>query len=203
MAKELWIGIEVSRQVRVADGVLTRAGDLAVRGVNLLERQIKLALGLTQPERVCVLAPQPDARVLELVGEHGVHEMPPLDFVAMLAERVKAGEKGSVLLLRQIAPLRDARPLKKALKLLKKHPVIVSASEPPAGHPRRAAPDGGEADLRCLAFEARRMDRFSHQAMGDFSAEEHLLFMDWQDFGELLRPEDEAEVAARLAAWGA
>lgn len=184
-------------------GKLQPAGELAVGGVNLLAHQIAIAKELTAPEQVCILTPQGDEKVLELVAEHELRELAPFDFIAMLADRARAGEDGAVVLLRQVAPLRDAEDVKKALKLLKKHPVVVSASKPPKGHKRHEPlPDQDEPDYRCLAFEVRRLSQFSKQAVGEPGSEEELLFIDWDSFTEYTRPQDEAEVAATIAKWG-
>lgn len=183
-------------------GKLQPAGELAVGGMNLLVHQIAIAKELTAPEQVCILTPQGDEKVLELVAEHELRELAPFDFIAMLAERARAGEEGAVVLLRQVAPLRDAKDVKKALKLLKKHPVVISASKPPKGHKRHEPlPDQDEPDYRCLAFEVRRLSQFSKQAMGEPGSEEELLFIDWDSFAEFTRPQDEPEVAATLAKW--
>ena len=95
-ADSVWVGIEVTRQLRVVDGGLAPAGDLQAGGVNLLEHQIKIALQIAPPDRVCVLSPQGDERVLELIAQYEVRELAPFDFIAMLSERAKAGEEGAV-----------------------------------------------------------------------------------------------------------
>jgi len=200
---EVWVGIEVTRQVRMAGGRVVSAGELSVGGVNLLDHQLKVARDITDPDHICVLSPQGDEAMLDLIAKHEVRELAPFDFIAMLNDRVKHGEEGAVVLLRQLAPLRDAKPVKKALKLLKKHPVVVSASKPPKGHKRHEPPpDEPEPDYRCLAFEVRRMSQFNMAAMDGLSlGEEELLFIDWDDFAEVTRPEDEAAGAEKLAAW--
>lgn len=200
---DTWVGIEVTRQLRVADGQLQPAGAISVGGVNLLDHQLKVARDITDPDHICVLSPQGDEAMLELIAKHEVRELAPFDFIAMLNDRVKHGEEGGVVLLRQIAPIRDAKPVKKALKLLKKHPVIVSASKPPKGHKRHEPPpDETEPDYRCLAFEVRRMSQFNMAAMDGLSlGEEELLFINWEDFAELTRPKDEPEVAKTVAKW--
>jgi hypothetical protein len=190
----VWVGIEVTRQMRVAGGQMVPAGDLTVGGVNLLEHQIEVAKQVTSPDNICVLTPQGDEKMLDLVARHEVRELAPFDFIAMLSERAKHAEEGAVVLLRQIAPVRDASGVKKALKLLKKHPVVVSASKPPKGHPREDEP-------HCLAFEVRRISQFTMQAMADVSVEEELAFIDWNDFAEFIRPQDEPEVAAKVSSW--
>jgi hypothetical protein len=198
----VWVGIEVTRQMRMVGGKLQPAGELAVGGVNLLAHQVAIAKQLTVPEQICILTPQGDEKVLELVAEHELRELAPFDFIAMLAERARAGEEGAVVLLRQVAPLRDATDVKRALELLNKHPVVISASKPPEGHRRhQPLPGESEPDYRCLAFEVRRLSQFSKQAMGEPGSEEELLFIDWNSFAEYTRPQDEAEVAARIARW--
>lgn len=198
-----WVGIEVTRQLRVADGQLQPAGAITVGGVNLLDHQLSIAREITDPDHICVLSPQGDEAMLELIAKYEVRELAPFDFIAMLNDRVKNGEDGVVVLLRQIAPIRDARSIKKALKLLKSHPVVVSASKPPKGHKRHEPPpDETEPDYRCLAFEVRQMSQFGMGAMdGTSLAEEELLFIDWGDFVEVTRPEEETEAAARLRSW--
>jgi hypothetical protein len=190
----LWVGIEVTRQLRVDSGQIRLAGDLAVAGVNLLEHQIGVAKQITSPDNICVLSPQGDEKMLEIVSRHEVRELAPFDFVAMLSERAKRGEEGAVVLLRQIAPVRDATGIRQALKLLKKHPIVFSAAKAPKGHPRHDDP-------HCLAFEVRRIGQFTMQAMADVSIEEELAFIDWNDFAEFIRPQDEAEVVAKIKSW--
>jgi hypothetical protein len=191
---DVWVGIEVTRQMRVEGGQVRPAGDLTVGGVNLLEHQIGVAKQLTAADNICVLSPQGDETLLEIVSRHQVRELAPFDFVAMLSERAKHGEEAAVVLLRQIAPLRDASGVKKAVKLLKKHPVVFSAAKAPKGHPRADDP-------HCLAFEVRSIGQFTMQAMADVSVEEELAFIDWNDFAEYLRPQDEPEAAAKIKAW--
>ncbi|MCA8912311.1 MAG: hypothetical protein KDB82_11450 [Planctomycetes bacterium] len=198
-----WVGIEVTRQIRLEDGAIASSGKLEVGGVNLLAHQIEIAKQLTSPDQICVLTPQGDEAVLELIAEHGLRELAPFDFIAMLSDRAKHGEEGAAVLLRQIAPLRDVKDVKKALKLLKKHPVVISASKPPKGHPRHEPlPGEDEPDYRCLAFEVRRISEFSMQAMTGLSAgNEDLLFVDWDSFTEYARPEDEAHAAEVIRKW--
>ena len=198
-----WVGIEVTRQMRIADGKLLSVGGLTVGGVNLLAHQVEIAKQLTAPENICILTPQADEPVLELIAEHELRELAPFDFIAMLSDRAKHGEEGAAVLIRQIAPLRDASNVKNALKLLKKHPVVISASKPPKGHKRHEPlPDQDEPDYRCLAFEARRISEFSKQAMTELSlGNEELLWINWDSFAEYTRSDDEAEVAARVSKW--
>jgi hypothetical protein len=146
-----------------------------------------------------VLAAQADERVLELIAKYEVRELAPFDFISMLSERAKGGEEGAVVLLRQIAPLRDARDLRQALKLLSKHPVVISASKPPEGH-KRHLPLPGETnpDYRCLAFEARRISQFG--AAGA-AGEEELMFIRWDSFAEFSRPDDEARAIDLIRQW--
>lgn len=194
----IWAGIEVSRQIRVADGGLASAGDWQVGGVNLLEHQIKIALQVAPAGQVCVLTPQGDERVLELVARYEVRELAPCDFIAMLSDRARRGEEGAVVLLRQIAPLRDARDLRQALNLLKQHPVVISASKPPAGHKRHEPlPDQDQPDYRCQAFEARQVSQFS--AAGVAGSEE-LMFIGWESFAEFTGRDDE-EAGAKVREW--
>ncbi|MCB9933947.1 MAG: hypothetical protein H6841_11055 [Planctomycetes bacterium] len=198
----IWVGIEVTRQVRMVGGKLQPAGELAVGGVNLLAHQIAIAKQLTPPEQVCILTPQGDEKVLELVAEHELRELAPFDFIAMLAERARAGEEGAVVLLRQVAPLRDATDVKRALELLSEHQLVISASKPPEGHRRhQPLPGESEPDYRCLAFEVRRLSQFSKQAMGEPGGEEELLFIVWDSFAEYTRPQDESETAQKMAKW--
>ena len=198
-----WVGIEVTRQLRVADGQLQPAGAISVGGVNLLDHQLKVAQDITDPDHICVLSPQGDEAMLELIAKHEVRELAPFDFIAMLNDRVKNGQEGTVVLLRQIAPLRDATAVKKALTMLGDHAVVVSASKAPEGHKRnKPPPDQTEPDHRCLAFEVRRMSEFSMGAMEGMSlGQQKLLFIDWNDFVEITRPDDEAEAAATIKQW--
>jgi hypothetical protein len=201
----IWVGIEVTRELRIVDGQIAPAGGIALGGVNLLEHQLQRALELTPAEQICIMTPQADEPTLELIARYGVRELSPMDFIAMLSDRVNQGEEGGVVLLRQIAPVRDVSDIRKALKLLKKHPVVVSASKPPKGHPRNKPhpdmPDAG-VDLRCLAFEVRRMAEFNVAgAMGISAKEPHELHISWQSFAEVIKPEDEKDVAEKLSAW--
>jgi hypothetical protein len=200
--ENVWVGIEVTRQVRMAGGRMASPGELSAGGANLLDHQLGIARQVTSPDRICVLTPQGDESVLELIAKHEVREIAPFDFIAMLSERAKQGEKGAVVLLRQIAPLRDASDVHQALKLARKHPLVVSASKPPDGHPRHTPPPDEDApDYRCLAFEIRRISEFSREAVGTGPADEKLEFIEWESFAELIRPEDEPEVAAKMKAW--
>ncbi len=200
--ENIWVGIEVTRQMRMAGEQLRSPGELSVGGVNLLDHQLGIARQITSPDRICVLTPQGDERVLELVAKHEVREIAPFDFIAMLSERAKQGESGAVVLLRQIAPLRDARDVRKAIKSARKHPLVVSASKPPSGHPRHDPPPGDDhPDYRCLAFEVRRTSEFGREAIAAASADETLEFIDWNSFAELIRPEDEADVARKMLGW--
>lgn len=201
MSENVWVAIEISRQIRLVDGVLASAAALAAGGRNLLLHQIEIAKQLTMPEMVCVITPQGDEGVLELIAEHGLRELAPFDFIAMLADRAKHGETGAVVLLRQIAPLKEAASVGQALSLLNQHPVVISASKPPDGHKRhQPLPDQTEPDYRCLAFEVRRMSEFGERPLASVGAEE-LLYIDWDAFAEYIRPEDEPEVAAMLKSW--
>jgi hypothetical protein len=200
--ENVWVGIEVTRQVRMAGGRMASPGELSAGGVNLLDHQLQIAREVTSPDRICVLTPQGDESVLELIARHEVREIAPFDFIAMLSERAKHGENGVVVLLRQIAPLRDGRDVLKAVKAARKHPLVVSASKPPNGHPRHEPPPGDDhPDYRCLAFEVRQISEFSREAIGAASGDEKLEFIDWESFAELIRPEDEPWVAAKLKAW--
>lgn len=201
--KNVWVGIEVTRQMRLEGGALADAGGLEVAGVNLLAHQIERAKELTSSDQVCVLSAQGDAVMLELIAKHEVRELAPFDFIAMLSDRVKQEEEGAVVLLRQIAPVRDVKAIKKALKSLTKHTVVVSASKPPDGHPRHEPlPDQHEPDYRCLAFEARRMSQFNMQAMSRLTlGDEELQYMDWDSFAEITKPDDEPEAAKTIQKW--
>lgn len=201
--KNIWVGIEVTRQMRLLNGELAPAGALEVAGVNLLDHQIRRAKEITSPDQICVLHAQADATLLELIAQHEVRELAPFDFIAMLNDRVKQEEEGAVALLRQIAPLRDSKAISKAVKMLKKHPVVVSASKPPKGHKRHdPLPDQDQPDYRCLAFEVRRMSQFNMQAMSGLGVgDEELLYIDWEDFAEYATPGDETEAAATLKSW--
>jgi hypothetical protein len=189
----LWVGIEVSRVVDPQS-----SGELSVGGVNLLEHQLKIARKITSPDSIFVLTPQGDERILELVGKYEAREVAPFAFISMLSERAAAGEAGAVVHLRQVAPLRDERDVLQAVQMLDSHPVIISASKPPSGHPRHdPLPGETEPDYRCLAFEVRRISEFRRQPSGD----EHLLFIDWDSFAEVMRREDEPRAAELFHAW--
>jgi hypothetical protein len=187
-SSDIWVAIEISRDMR-------HGGALSVVGVNLVEHQVGIAMQLAPAERIMILTPQADEALLEIMGRHGLREIPPFEFIALMRER--AAEGAPVVHLRQIAPLRDAADVRRALALLEKHSAVMSASRPPAGHVRHK-PLPGEAapDYRCLAFEVRRPDQFAASV-----GEEELLFIEWESFAELIRPEDVTDVAARLASW--
>ena len=92
--------------------------------------------------------------------------------------------------------------VRKAIAMLDRHVTVISASKPPAGHARhKPVPGEAEADYRCLAFEVRGISEFSGGGIG--TGEEEVLFIGWDSFAELIRPGDEAEVAARIASWRA
>lgn len=191
-----WVAIEITRQMRLTNGVVADAGALSVAGRNLFEHQVEIAKQLAHIDRILVLTPQSDATLLDLIGRHELREIAPFDFITAMRER--AAENSPVILLRQCAPLRDATDLRKAVALLDKHPVVISASRPPAGHARhQPLPGESEPDYRCLAFEVRRSSEFA----GALGTEEHLLFVEWDSFAEYLRPQDEPEVAAKIKKW--
>lgn len=191
-----WVAIEITRQMRLADGKVADAGALAVGGVNLLAYQVGVAMQVAPAERVVLLAAQSDEALLEQAANRDLRLMSPLDFINAMRDR--AAEGAPVLLLRQCVPLRDAADARKALTLLEKHEAVVSASKPPAGHRRhQPVPGETEPDYRCLAFEARRASQF----LGQLGIEEELLFIAWDSFAEYLRPQDEPEVAAIMQGW--
>lgn len=195
-APEPWVAIEITRRLRLAGGAVADAGAESVAGRNLLEHQIAIARQVTSPDRILVLTPDSDEALLDILGRHELREMAPLDFVRLMRERAPEGVPA--ILLRQIAPLRDATDPRTALALLQSHEVVISASRPPAGHARHnPLPGETEPDYRCLAFEARRATQFS----GALGAQEHLLFIEWDSFAEYLRPQDEPEVAAKMKNW--
>ncbi|MCC7508965.1 MAG: hypothetical protein IT464_06290 [Planctomycetes bacterium] len=200
MAKpeNIWVGIEVTRQVRVVGGELEPAGKLAVGGVNLLDHQLAIARGITVADQICVLTPQGDETLLEITARHEAREMAPFDFIAMLSERAGAGQQGAVVLLRQIAPLRDATAVRAALALLDSHPVIISAANSARDPQARDA----ETDDRCLAFEVRRISQFSREAMATApTVEETLYYVDAGSYAEYVRPSDAASVEETMKTW--
>lgn len=196
--ENIWVGIEVTRQVRVMNGELEAAGKLAVGGVNLLDHQLGVARGITDADHICVLTPQGDETLLEITARHEAREMAPFDFVAMLSERAGAGQEGAVVLLRQIAPLRDTEGVREALALLAAHPVVISAAKDARGG--RAG--DAETDDRCLAFEIRRISQFSREAMAAApTVVEKLIYMETGSYAEYARPSDAATVEATMKAW--
>ncbi|MBK8205859.1 MAG: hypothetical protein IPK87_03575 [Planctomycetes bacterium] len=200
MAKpeNIWVGIEVTRQVRVVNGEIEPAGKLAVGGVNLLDHQLSIARGLTVADQICVLTPQGDETLLEITAKHEAREMAPFDFIAMLSERAGAGQEGAVVLLRQIAPLRDASDVQTALAMLDSHPVIISAAKTARGQDARKA----DTDDRCLAFEVRRISQFSREAMATApTTEEKLVYLEANSYAEYIRPSDAAKVEETMKAW--
>lgn len=178
----IWVGIEITRQMRLEGGALAPVGGLTVGGVNLLAHQIGIAKQLAPSEQVCVLTPQADEPMLELIAQHEIRELAPFDFIAMLAERAAAGEQAGVVLLRQIVPIRAAAVVQPAIDMLAAHPVVLSAV----------------GDEPCMAFEVRRGDQFS----GGLSfGIEHMQQISPDDFAEYIKATDEPAVAAKLAAW--
>lgn len=187
----IWVGIEMSRYGKAGGG-------LEFGGVNLLAHQLRIAKQLTDVDHICVLTPQGDEESLAIVSRHEVRELAPYDFIAMLSERAKAGEEGAVVLLRQVAPLRDSGVVSKAIQLLKHHPAVISAQPRPQGRG-----DESEPLETSLAFEVRRLSQFSAQAVASPVANEHLMQIDPACFAEYTRPEHAQRVAEALAKWNA
>ncbi|MBX3458414.1 MAG: hypothetical protein KF696_00450 [Planctomycetes bacterium] len=177
----IWVGIEMSRYGKAGGG-------LEFGGVNLLGHQLRIALQLTGTDHICVLTPQGDEESLAIAARHEVREVAPYDFIAMLSERARAGEEGAVVLLRQIAPVRDSGIVKQALHLLHEHPVVVSACP---------------KDEPCLAFEVRRISQFSAAAIANPLAGEYLMEIDPSCYAEYTRPEHAQAVTDALARWNA
>lgn len=204
MSSNVWVAVEVTRRLRLVDGELAPASGLTVGGVNLLQRQVKLALRLAPADNVMLLTPQPDEYVLELAGEHELRAVSPMEFIGAMTERAGAGEAGAVVLLRQTCLLRDAAPVLEAIQALAKHPVLISASvSPPGSALHDAIPGEDDPDHRCQAFEVRRLSEFTKDAMAAIPGRDDALhFIPWDSFAELNRPTDEPLVAERLRAWG-
>lgn len=194
------IGIEMSRDLRLAAGRLVPPGTLAAGGINLLRHALELAARLTGPEFISVLTIEPDETVLELVAEFGCREAGAMQWVATLADLAPAAGPGdAALILRQTAPLRDETALKLALGMLKQHRCITGASRPPAGfwasRARAGVPQPEPYVVRC--FEAWRLSEFGKYGFSGSTSEMPLLELDWDAFVEIDRPED-FERAARL-----
>lgn len=191
MDSNIWVGIEITRDMRLGGGALSAGG------VNLFEHQVGVARQLVPADRILVLTPQSDETLLELIGKHELREIPPFEFIMLMRERVSAGEEGAVVLLRQIAPVRDSTDIRRAIEMLPTCEAVVSASKPPAGHARhQPIPGENTPDYRCLAFEVRRLSQFS-----GLGVDEDLLFIDWDSFAELIRPDDKPAVGDRIKAW--
>ncbi|KAA0218187.1 hypothetical protein EDM80_01360 [bacterium] len=194
------IGIEMSRDLRLAAGRLVPPGTLAAGGVNLLRHALGLAARLTGPESISVLTIEPDETVLELVAEAGCREAGAMQWVATLADLAKAAGPGdAALILRQTAPMRDESALRSALEMLKVHRCVTGVSRPPEGFwASRAKPGVPQPEpyvVRC--FEAWRLAEFGKYGFSGPTAEMPLLELDWDSFVEIDRPED-FERAARL-----
>ncbi|MCC6575514.1 MAG: hypothetical protein IT462_17180 [Planctomycetes bacterium] len=199
----VYVGIELSRDIRLSAGGVQSPASRSVGGVNLLRHGIQLALKITAADYIQVLTPDVDAALLEICGEFGVREGGVMPWVAGLGEKAAAAKpEDAVVLLRQTAPLRDEKPLIEALKLLKKQRCVVSASKPPAGHSRhKPLPGHTEPDYRVQAFEIWRLSEFSKFGFGGVPGDrDKPLFIDWDSFVEIARPEDETRAAKLLAA---
>lgn len=204
MAEQTWVAIELTRRMRLVDGEIAPASSLAVGGINLLRRQVELALQLTVPENIMILTPQPDEYVLELAAELELRALAPMDFIASTTDRAAKGDSGAVVLLRQTCLLRDSTLVREAIDALARHPVLISASTPPPGSAlHNAIPGEDDPDHRCQAFEVRRLSEFTKEAMAAIPGRDEVLhFIPWESFAELNRPTDEPLVAERLRAWG-
>ncbi len=199
----VYVGIELSRDIRLgAQGPLSPASRKA-GPVNLLRHAVGVALEVAPADNIQVLTPDVDAVLLEICGEFGVREGGVLGWISGLAEKAAdARPEDAVIVLRQTAPLRDAKPLLEALRLLKKQRCVLSASLPPAGHPcRKPVPGQKEPDYRVQAFEVWRLGEFSKFGFGGVPREnEQPLFIDWDSFVEIIGPEDETRAAKMLGA---
>lgn len=206
----VYVGIDISRRLRVKDGALLPAGAMQIGGVNLIRHQVGIARQITDADRIRLLCPAVDEVLLALCGDLGVGEMPAINFVAMLAERAAAAGADqtstgdAVVILRQTVPLRDAADLRRGLKRILSERCVVSGSKPPKGHARHR-PLAGESrpDYRCEAFEIWRLGEFRVASFGGVPAQVEPLMIPWDSFAEIERAEDEVRAAELLRVWGA
>ncbi len=195
------IGIEMSRDLRLNAAGLVQAGTLEAGGVNLLRHALTLARRVTEPGLIRVMTTESDETVLALVGEFECREGGALQWMAELVDAApNAAPEDAVIILRQTAPLRDEKPLLEALGMLKKGRCVVSASKPPASHPRhKPLPGQSEPDYQVRAFEAWRLGEFGKYGFAGPMAEPPLLFIEWDAFVEIDRPEDFTRAAKMFA----
>lgn len=197
----VYVGIELSRDILLdAQGPASPASR-SVGQVNLLRHAIGIALKIAPVDNIQVLTPDVDATLLEICGEFGVREGGVLGWISGLAEKAAgASPDDAVVVLRQTTPLREEKLLLEALKQLKKQRCVLSASLPPAGHPRhKPLPGQKEPDYRVQAFEVWRLSEFSKFGFGGVPREgDKPLFIDWNSFIEITGPEDEARAAQLL-----
>jgi hypothetical protein len=195
------VGIEMSRDLRLNAAGLVQAGTLEAGGVNLLRHALTLARRITEPGLIRIMTTESDETVLALVGEFECREGGALQWMAELVDAApNAAPEDAVIILRQTAPLRDESPLREALGILKKQRCVVSASKPPKGHARhKPLPGQTEPDYQVRAFEAWRLGEFGKYGFTGPMAEPPLLFIDWETFVEIDRPQD-FERAGRLLA---
>jgi hypothetical protein len=181
----VFIGIEMSRDLRLSAGKLVPPGNLTAGGVNLLRHALTLARRVTEPAFMRVLTIEPDETVLALVGEFECREGGVMQWMAELVEAApNAAAEDAVIILRQTCPLRDEKPLRCALEALKKSRVVVSAS-------------GGE---QVRAFEAWRLAEFGKFSFAGPIAEPPQLTLGSDEFVEISKPSDFERAGLMLAA---
>lgn len=182
----IYVGIELSRDLRVGPKGVESPAARAVSGVNLLRHGIQLALKISTPDNIQVLTPDVDTVLLDICGEFGVREGGVIQWVAGLGEKAAdAKPEDAVVILRQMTPLRDEKPLAKALALLKRQRCVISATK----------------EGLCRAFEVWRLSEFSKYGFGGVPRDrDKSLYIDWDSFVEINRPEDEPRAAKILAA---
>lgn len=176
------VGIEMSRDLRLNASGLVAPGTLEAGGVNLLRHALDLARRLTEPTLIRVLTIEPDETVLALVGELECREGGVMQWMAELVEAApNAGADDAVIILRQTCPLRDEKPLRRALEALAKQRCVVSAH---GGEPVRA-------------FEAWRLSEFGKYGFAGPAAEPPQIELAAEEFVEISKPSD-FDRAARM-----
>lgn len=178
------IGIEMSRDLRLNAAGLVQAGTLEAGGVNLLRHALTLARRITVPGLIRIMTTESDETVLALVGEFECREGGVMQWMAELVDAApNAAPEDAVIILRQICPLRDDQPLRRALAALKSSRCVVSAS-------------GGE---QVRAFEVWRLGEFGKYGFAGPMAEPPQLELSGDEFVEISRPSDFEHAGHMLA----
>jgi len=188
----IFVGIELSRELRLGAGGLVPAGTLEAGGVNLLSHALKLALKITPSAMITVLTVEPDEKVLELVGEFECRESGVMQWVGQLVDAAPNAKPGdAVVILRQMVPLSTESAILQAIASLRQFRCVVSASKPPAGHERhKPLPGQSEPDYVVRAFEVWRLGEFGKYGFSGPNSDPPHQLVGWDSFVEIDQPED-------------